>query len=99
MLKNIVHLLICGTLCTNVNFLTFCCQAIEHAGDVKITCMENLDVNILNKIVYCGISCTYIIKQVEKLVLCIYGVMATPPRGFTRFSRILPTFSACIISP
>ena len=37
--------------------------------------MENLDVNILNKIVYCGISCTYIIKEIEKLVLCVYGVI------------------------
>ena len=39
------------------------------------TCQENLNVDLLSKIVYYVISSTYIIKEIEKLVSCVYSAI------------------------
>jgi hypothetical protein len=39
------------------------------------TCYENFKVDLLSKIVYNVISSTYIIKEIETLVSCVYSVI------------------------
>ena len=39
-----------------------------------LTCKENFIINLFKNIVCCAIR-SYIIKEIEKLVLCVYGVI------------------------
>ena len=40
-----------------------------------LTCKENFIINLFKNIVCCAITFLYIIKEIEKLVLCVYGVI------------------------
>jgi hypothetical protein len=57
-------------------------RSLENSSDSKSmrvtspsTCQENFKVDLLSTIVYNVISSTYIIKEIEKLVSCVYGVL------------------------
>jgi hypothetical protein len=60
----------------------FLLRSLKNSSDSKSmrvtslsTCKENFNVDLLSKIVYYVISSTNIIKQIEKLVSCIYGAI------------------------
>jgi hypothetical protein len=60
----------------------FLLRSLKNSSDSKSmrvtslsTSYENFNVDLLSKIVYYVISSTYIIKEIEKLVSCVYGVI------------------------
>ena len=73
-----------------------------------MTCKENFINDIINKFYCCPVISSYIIKELKKLVSCLYGVIMHSGECwentreacktlryascFTSFSRILPTF-------